>query len=228
MVGNRALLIFSGGLDSTTLLYKLLDDGYQVETITFNYGQRHSKELEAVYTILEDLRASGFLIPNDNVINLENVGELLAAGNSSLISSSPIPDCHYTAESAKKTVVPGRNLIMLSIAAGIAEARNIPVVFYGAHNGDAAIYPDTRPPFVNAINAAVQTSSAWNPVSIIAPFLYLTKAQIVEVGLKLGVPYEKTWSCYNGREKPCGTCPTCIERLEAFQLNGVSDPLQYE
>ena len=131
-----------------------------------------------------------------------------------------MPSCHYTEEAAKKTVVPNRNMIMLSVAAGYAEAHEIPEVFYAAHKNDSTIYPDCRPEFVQALRPAIRLATAWHPVELQAPFVDMSKAEIVRMGLALQVPYELTWSCYRGEERPCRTCPTCIEREEAFAVNG--------
>ena len=229
-VNESALLIYSGGLDSTTLLYKLLSEGHKVACLTFNYGQKHIKEIEGIPNILievEDHFGLEDCSIHHEIIDLSGISSLIG-GKSSLISDNPMPECHYTAESAKKTVVPGRNLIMLSIAAGIAEANDIPHLYYAAHAGDWEIYPDCRPSFVEAARIAINASSAWNPVKLSAPFLNLAKNDIVALGLKLEVPFGLTWSCYNGREKACGKCPTCIERLEAFEMNGKKDPIEYE
>jgi 7-cyano-7-deazaguanine synthase len=116
-------------------------------------------------------------------------------------------------------------MIMLSVAAGYAEAHEIPEVFYAAHKNDSTIYPDCRPEFVQALRPAIRLATAWHPVELQAPFVNMSKAEIVRMGLALKVPYELTWSCYRGEEKPCRTCPTCIEREEAFALNGCRDPL---
>ena len=116
-------------------------------------------------------------------------------------------------------------MIMLSVAAGYAEAHEIPEVFYAAHKNDFSIYPDCRPQFVQALRPAIRLATAWHPVELQAPFVDMSKAEIVRMGLALQVPYELTWSCYKGEERPCRTCPTCIEREEAFVVNGRLDPL---
>ncbi len=213
----KAVLILSGGVDSTTLLYKLVDDGYEVHALTFNYAQRHKKEIECARTIASRL---GII---HRVVDLSCVAGLL--GDSALLGGKDVPSCHYTEDAARQTVVPNRNMIMLSLAAGYAEAREIPQIFYAAHKNDSTIYPDCRAEFVQALKPAIRLATAWHPVELCAPFVDLTKAEIVSLGLKLGVPYELTWSCYRGEEKPCRSCPTCIEREEAFGINGAKDPL---
>jgi 7-cyano-7-deazaguanine synthase len=211
-----AVLILSGGLDSTTLLYKLIADGYQVDTITFDYGQRHKREIDSARKIAAIKGVS------HRVVDLGAITPLL--GDSALLGGKDIPSCHYTEEAARQTVVPNRNMIMLSIAAGYAEAMKISEVFYAAHAGDWAIYPDCRTSFIDAMRAAIRLATAWNPVELKAPFAGITKAEIVKLGLDLKVPYELTWSCYQGCDEPCGVCPTCIERAEAFAANGIKDP----
>jgi 7-cyano-7-deazaguanine synthase len=213
----KAVLILSGGVDSTTLLYKMLDDGYQVQALTFNYAQRHRKEIDCARWIADLLGISHC------ILDLRPVFESL--GDSALLGGKDVPKCHYTEEAAKQTVVPNRNMIFLSVAAGYAEAREIPEVFYAAHRNDATIYPDCRAEFVKALSPAIRLATAWHPVELKAPFVDMTKAEIVRLGLQLKVPYEHTWSCYRGEEKPCRCCPTCIEREEAFALSGSVDPL---
>ena len=213
----RGVLIFSGGVDSTTLLYKMLAEGYEVAAITFNYAQRHKKEIASAKAIAKRLDIT------HQVVDLSSLASLL--GDSALLGGKEVPSCHYTEEAAKKTVVPNRNMIMLSVAAGYAEAHEIPEIFYAAHRNDATIYPDCRAEFVEALKPAIRLATAWHPVELRAPFVNLTKAEIVKIGLELRVPYELTWSCYKGEELPCRTCPTCIEREEAFAINEGIDPL---
>ncbi len=213
----KAVLILSGGLDSTTLLYKMLGDGYQVHALTFNYAQRHKKEIDCARRIADLLG-----IPH-RIVDLSSVFESL--GDSALLGGKDVPKCHYTEDAARQTVVPNRNMIFLSVAAGYAEAREIPEVFYAAHKNDSTIYPDCRAEFVEALAPAIRLATAWHPVELRAPFVNLTKAEIVRLGFALKVPYELTWSCYRGLGKPCRSCPTCIEREEAFALSGSVDPL---
>jgi 7-cyano-7-deazaguanine synthase len=213
----KGVLILSGGVDSTTLLYKMIDMGYEVEALTFNYAQRHKKEIDCAAAL------AGRLFVPHRIVDLRSLASLL--GSSALLGGSEVPDCHYTEAAARKTVVPNRNMIMLSIAAGYAEANSIPEVFYAAHKNDRTIYPDCRPEFVEALRPAIRLATAWNPVELVAPFVDLSKAEIVRMGLDLNVPYELTWSCYRGEARACGTCPTCMERAEAFMENGCKDPL---
>ncbi len=213
----KAVLILSGGLDSTTLLYKMLDIGYEVDALTFNYAQRHKKEIDCAKEIATKLHVT------HHIIDLSSLAAIL--GDSALLGGKEVPSCHYTEDAARKTIVPNRNMIMLSVAAGYAEAHEIPEVFYAAHKNDATVYPDCRAEFVEALKPAIRLATAWHPVELRAPFVDLTKAEIVRMGLELRVPYELTWSCYRGEERPCRSCPTCIERAEAFAVNGCIDPL---
>jgi len=213
----KAVLSLSGGVDSTTLLYRMLDDGYEVDALTFNYAQRHQKEIDCAKGVAQRLHVT------HRIIDLSCLGSIL--GDSALLGGKDVPSCHYTEEAARKTIVPNRNMIMLAVAAGYAEAHEIPEVFYAAHKNDATIYPDCRAEFVEALTPAIRLATAWHPVELRAPFVDLTKAEIVRIGLGLSVPYELTWSCYKGEELPCRSCPTCIEREEAFAINDALDPL---
>jgi 7-cyano-7-deazaguanine synthase len=127
----------------------------------------------------------------------------------------------------KSTVVPNRNMILLSLAIGYAVSENAQAVYYGAHSGDHAIYPDCRPEFVRQMNVVSKLAN-YEPVEVVAPYLDVDKNAILADGLKMGLDYSNTWTCYNGRDKACGKCGACIERLEAFAANKQSDPLSYE
>ena len=220
----KSVVLFSGGLDSTTLLYRLLFE-YEnsVFPLSVNYGQRHEKELVSATNIVSRLRVVENL---DNLAPLKkyNLPTDLLKG-SSLLGDGEIPEGHYAAESMKSTVVPGRNMILLSLAVGYAQSVGAKSVYYAAHSGDHPIYPDCRPEFVSRMN---ETTLLGYGVSIYAPFLLYSKWQIVKEGSGLSVPYELTWSCYKGQDKHCGKCGTCVERKEAFVLAGVKDPTEYE
>lgn len=213
------VMLYSGGLDSTVLLYKLRQQG-PVKALLFNYSQRHKKELTAGAEICRDLQ-------NDyDYAHLRDINFLIAKGSQSGLEEVPLG--HYAEESMKQTIVPNRNMIMLSIAIGHAVVLGAHNVYFAAHAGDHAIYPDCRPDFVDALNAASLLGNSWSPVRVHGPFLGLTKAQLVELGASLEVPFEKTWSCYKGEALHCGKCGTCVERREAFELAGVEDPTIYE
>lgn len=215
----RTLLIFSGGMDSTTLLYDLLSQGHEVRALGFFYGQRHVIELNHARAIAEAAKIEFTTV---------DLGEIrpLIAGSSQTSSDIPVPEGHYEEESMKLTVVPNRNMIMLSIAVGNAISLKFDRVAYAAHGGDHAIYPDCRTVFVEALAKAVELCD-WHKVQLYAPYLSITKAQIAQRGAELNVPYELTWSCYQGKELHCGKCGTCTERKEAFLLGGVPDPTVY-
>jgi 7-cyano-7-deazaguanine synthase len=219
---KKAVVVFSGGLDSTTLAYYVRSQGYDLHLVSFDYGQRHSKEL--VYAAKTAL----VLDARHDIVDLSSITPLLAAGGSSLVSGTDVPEGHYAADNMKATVVPNRNMIMLSIAGGIAVAENAEMVATGVHAGDHFIYPDCRPRFINAANAAIvlgnsgfgsipETLEGYKPMRFIStPFIDMTKAQIAFTALELGVHFEDTWSCYKGGDRHCGKCGTCVERLEAI------------
>jgi 7-cyano-7-deazaguanine synthase len=214
------VIIVSGGLDSTTLLYHLVKQNLKITALSFDYGQRHSRELVCACWQCDSLK-----VPH-KIIDLGNIKQLLQG--SSLTSPEIVtPEGHYAQENMKLTVVPNRNMIMLSLAIACAISLKAPKVWYGAHAGDHAIYPDCRPAFVKAMQRTADLCD-WNPVDIEAPFLGIDKAGIVSIGLELGVRYDQTWTCYSGREKACGKCGSCSERLEAFEKNHLKDPLEYE
>lgn len=215
---SKAILTLSGGLDSTILLYHLLKQGYEVRCLSVDYGQRHRKELAAAKDIclLAEIE--------HRIVDLRGVRELM--GGSSQTSDIEVPEGHYEEESMKLTVVPNRNMILLSLAVAWAISSKSEVVAYAAHAGDHAIYPDCRKEFVEALGKAVGLCD-WFPVILIGPFTNRSKAEIIALGSRYEVPMEKTWSCYKGQEFHCGKCGTCVERKEAFQLAGVPDPTHY-
>lgn len=216
---EKAVVIYSGGMDSFTILNKALQDGYQLFPLTFDYGQKHKKEIRYASNVCSNL---GLM---HKVIDINPINELLKT--SSLTSDKAIPEGHYAAENMKSTVVPNRNMILLSLAIGYAVDIGASKVFYGAHSGDHAIYPDCRPEFVAAMNAVAQIAN-YEPVEIVTPYLNSNKVEILKDGLAMGLDYGQTWTCYNGRARACGKCGSCVERLEAFRLNQVQDPLEYE
>lgn len=214
---TKTTLILSGGMDSTTLLYHLLDHGHAVECVGVDYGQRHKKELACAERVCRDL---GLWF---EVIDLSSVGRLLT-GSSQTDLRVPVPEGHYAAENMKLTVVPNRNMLMLAAAGAVAVCRKSDVLAYGAHSGDHTIYPDCRPEFVQAMGLAFGLCD-WHKLSLEAPFMHMDKGDICKIGVSLKVPFEHTWTCYAGREVPCGKCGACQERAEAFGKAGVQDPL---
>lgn len=213
----KAVVIISGGMDSTTLLYDAIAHGYECYALSFNYGQRHVKELEKAKKTCQNLK-----VPH-KIVGLPNFNEILS-GSSLTSPEINTPHGKYDEESMKLTVVPNRNMIMLSIAAGYAISIKADVLLYGAHAGDHTIYPDCRPEFIKQLRIAIRLAD-WHPVDLQAPYSNNTKADIVNRGLELGVDFKNTWTCYEGEEKPCGKCGSCSERAEAFELNGIKDPL---
>ncbi|MBP1565397.1 MAG: 7-cyano-7-deazaguanine synthase QueC [Oscillospiraceae bacterium] len=224
----KALVLFSGGIDSTTCLAMAVDK-YGKENVTalsVFYGQKHKKEIDAAVLIAEYYGVE--------YINIDLM-RIFSYSNCSLLqnSSEEIPEESY-AEQLKKTdgtpvstYVPFRNGLLLSTAASIALSKECSIIYYGVHSDDAAgaAYPDCTEVFNNAMNTAIYEGSG-KQLHIEAPFVSCTKAEIVKKGLELGVPYELTWSCYAGNDEPCGKCGTCIDRENAFTANGIVDPLK--
>ncbi len=212
-----SLLVLSGGIDSVTMLHEYAP---QIAlAVTFDYGSNHNaREAECARWQCERLGIPWVCIP------LKFMGEYF---ESSLLSGADaIPEGHYEAENMRSTVVPFRNGIMLSVAAGLAESRGLSAVMLANHAGDHAIYPDCRPQFVEAMDRAI-ASGTYDGIRLLAPYTTLTKAEIVARGARLGVDYSHTYSCYKGGAGHCGRCGTCVERREAFALAAVPDPTTY-
>lgn len=215
---EKAVVTLSGGLDSATLLYWSAKR-YDVSALTFDYGSKHNeRELAAAREIAHMLGI------RHTVIRLPFVNELFKSDL--LRSGGKIPEGHYEDSSMRSTVVPFRNGIMLSIAAGFAESVETKTVLYAAHAGDHAVYPDCRPDFLKAMAEAARAGTYLN-VEIKDPFIGLHKKDVVILGNELGVPFDLTYSCYKGGELHCGKCGTCVERREAFELAGIPDPTEY-
>lgn len=222
MDNSRAVAVVSGGMDSVTLAYLLASEGYDLHLLSVDYGQRHSKELRYAGLCADRLGAKF------DVVDISGVGRLLSG--SALTDVVPVPHGHYAAQNMALTVVPNRNAIMLAIAYGVAVAEGAVVVAAGVHAGDHYVYPDCRPGFVEAFDRMQREAVEGfgdESLRLYAPFVYKTKAEIVEIGTRLGVPYADTWSCYEGEEAHCGLCGTCSERKEAFEVAGVPDPTEY-
>lgn len=218
MKTSKTILIYSGGLDSTTLLYRLLADGHEVKCLSINYGQKHKKEIDSAKYFCAELDV------DHEIIDLSSITKLISSN--SLTSDQEVPEGHYEEESMKATVVPNRNMIMLSIAIAWAINEKFDCVAYAAHNGDHAIYPDCREEFVDKVSQAAELAD-WHPIKIIRPFIRLSKADIARQSKELNIDASKTWSCYKGKEFHCGKCGTCVERIEAFDLAGVKDGTIY-
>ncbi|TVU70781.1 7-cyano-7-deazaguanine synthase QueC [Cobetia crustatorum] len=216
----RAVVIYSGGMDSYTVLHQALKEGFEVHALSFHYGQRHSRELDVARAVCESLGVA------HEIVDIRAIHGLIS--NSALTNADQaMPKADYDEASMTSTVVPNRNMILLSLA--IAKAVNIDadVCFYGAHGGDHVLYPDCRPEFVDKMNAVAAIAN-FSPIEIRAPFLHSRKDEILAAGIAMQLDYSQTWTCYEGRELACGECGSCRERLEAFASHGLSDPLGYE
>lgn len=217
-----ALVLLSGGMDSITALYHAhADPSLHVQAaLSFHYGSKHNdQELQ-----FAKLHADRLGVPQ-YTIRLPFINETF---HSALLESgSEIPDGHYEEENMKQTVVPFRNGIMLSVAAGFAESRQIKSLVIAAHSGDHAIYPDCREDFMQSMAQAIRAGT-YEKIDIHRPFIDWNKTQIALRGHELQIPYELTWSCYKGGSQHCGTCGTCVERREAFLLAGIEDPTVYQ
>lgn len=224
---KNALVLTSGGVDSTTALALAIEKYGKdhVIALSISYGQKHSKEIEAAKAVAQHYGVEQLFL---------DLGLIFQYSNCSLLqqSTEEIPEESYAEQIEKtggetpvSTYVPFRNGLFLSAASSIALSRDCEVIYYGAHADDAAgfAYPDCSPVFNNAMNTAIYEGSG-HQLRIEAPFVNKNKSDIVAIGLKLGVPYELTWSCYEGGDKPCGKCGTCIDRAAAFAANGVADP----
>lgn len=216
---RKCVLIYSGGMDSFTLLNELQMGGYEVHALSFNYGQRHSKELTYAKAACDGLGIT------HKIVDVSSINQLMQG--SSLTSDVAVPEGHYEEESMKATVVPNRNMIFLSLATAYAVSIEAGEVFIGAHAGDHAIYPDCRPDFITMMSHVTRIAN-YRPVEILAPYIYFTKGQIAGIGKDLGIDYGQAWTCYNGREKACGKCGACQERIEAMAEAEIIDPMEYE
>lgn len=215
---KNSVIIVSGGMDSITLLYDHKDE--IALGISFDYGSNHNaREIPFAKMHCERLGIKHI------TINLDFMHQYFKS--SLLDGAEAIPEGHYADDNMKSTVVPFRNGIMLSIAIGIAESNNLDQVFIANHGGDHTIYPDCRPEFINAIDAAA-TAGTYNNVKVVAPYTKITKSDIARIGKKLGIEYTETWSCYKGGEVHCGKCGTCVERKEALAEAGIEDKTIYE
>ena len=215
---KNSAIIVSGGMDSITLLYDRKDE--IALGISFDYGSNHNaREIPFAKMHCERLDIKHI------TINLDFMHQYFKS--SLLDGAEAIPEGHYADDNMKSTVVPFRNGIMLAIAIGIAESNNLDQVFIANHGGDHTIYPDCRPEFINAIDAAA-TAGTYNNVKVIAPYTKITKSDIARIGKRLGIDYAETWSCYKGGEVHCGKCGTCVERKEALAEAGIEDKTIYE
>lgn len=216
---RKAVVVLSGGMDSTTLLYKMKDEGFECYAISFDYGQKHNKELQMAEATCKKLKV------NYRVVDLRVLQSLLPSALTD--EHREIPEGHYADEVMKQTVVPNRNAILLSIAVGYAKGKGISTIGVGVHAGDHPIYPDCRPEFVKSFEDMTRNAVGEKDFTILSPFINWSKGDIVALGIMLHVDYNLTWSCYKGDALACGKCGTCIERLEAFKESGNIDPIGY-
>ena len=225
---HKAICLISGGIDSCVATFIALEKGYQIYALSFNYGQLHDRELDSAKKIAEAAETKRHIIFD---INLQLFG-----GSSLLDRSLVMPKNRemkdISSEGIPSTYVPARNTVFLSIALAYAESIDADAIFIGANAIDYSGYPDCRPEYIRAYQAmadlATRRGVEGRPIRIEAPLLYMTKADIIKSGIRLGAPLEKTWSCYKGGEKACGRCDSCIIRLKGFKEAGVDDPIKYE
>ena len=216
----KALVLFSGGLDSTVLATQMKQEAKETRLLSIDYGQRHAKELDYSQKIADHLDLS------HEILKLPQLRQIL--GGSSLTDKSiTLPEGHYAEESMKSTVVPNRNMILLALAGGHALSLGFDTIAYAAHAGDHTIYPDCRPEFADAMNSALGLAD-WKELQLHRPYVEMTKPELVLLGVQLNAPLHLTWSCYAGGEIHCGKCGTCFERKEAFELANITDPTKYE
>lgn len=217
----RTIVICSGGLDSVSLAHIVAARDELSCLISFDYGQRHRKELDYAAAC-----GSRLGVPH-RVIDMRGIGAALSG--SALTDDIDVPDGHYAEDMMKVTVVPNRNAIMLTVAYGIAAARGDRAVASAVHGGDHFIYPDCRPAFTEAFDHMQRAAlDGYAEVALLTPFVHRSKADIVIEGARVGTPFAETWSCYKGGARHCGRCGTCVERREAFHLAGIADPTDYE
>lgn len=223
------VIILSGGMDSTTLLYDIMQPyildwhkagtAFPIKAISFNYNQRHKKELECAKKT-----CAKFGIEH-KIIDLTGLNDI--APSSLTRKDQAVPHGHYADETMKATVVPNRNMVMISMAVSYAIGIGADEVYYGAHAGDHEIYMDCRPSFIQKLREAIFACDK-HVVNLCAPYSFKNKGEIAKIGKVLDVDYSLTWTCYEGGDKACKKCGSCVERLEAFKFAGMKDPIEYE
>lgn len=230
---KKALVLSSGGCDSTTCVgIAVKDVGYEnVSTVSVFYGQKHNKELECADKVAKFYNVKHYVLDLSNVLQYSNCS-LMKNSTEDIPMMSYAEQIEKNGEGKVSTYVPFRNGLMLSAVAALAQSiypDDDVDIYLGAHADDAAgrAYADCSEEFTSAMNTAIVIGT-YGKVRVVAPLVNLNKAGVVKLGLSIGVPYNLTYSCYNGREKACGRCGTCIDRLNAFKANGVQDPIEYE
>ena len=216
----RFIVLLSGGMDSTTALAWAATQGDVVECVSVDYGQRHRRELASAEQV-----AAHYGVPL-RVLDLSSFAAALG-GNALTDASVDVPEGHYADESMRATVVPNRNATFLMAAAGVAAAVGADAVVTAVHAGDQPVYPDCRPEFITAADEAARLGTG-GAVRVLAPFVNDSKTDVARIGADLDAPLHLSWSCYNGRDRHCGRCGTCVERAEAFRDAGLTDPTEYE
>ena len=216
----KIVVLCSGGMDSVTALHWARREHAVAAALSFNYGAKHN-DREIPFAAAQAVNLG---VPH-RVIALDFIGQLFASDL--LKTGGEIPDGHYVDQTMRRTVVPFRNGIMLSVAAGLAESVGAAGLVIAAHGGDHMIYPDCREPFMRAMGEAMKLGT-YAGIELLRPFIALDKAGIAAEGARLGVDFARTWSCYKGGAMHCGQCGTCVERREAFLLAGLPDPTAYE
>ena len=216
----NTFVICSGGLDSVSLAHRVAAEDNLAGLLSFDYGQRHRKELDFAAEC-----AARLGVPH-RIIDIRGVGAALSG--SALTDDVAVPDGHYAEETMRITVVPNRNAIMLAIAFGVAAAEKADAVAAAVHGGDHFIYPDCRPDFIDAFQTMQRHAlDGYADITLLTPYVHLPKSAIVADGARVGTPFDRTWSCYKGGDVHCGRCGTCVERREAFDLAGIPDPTPY-
>ncbi len=224
---KKAVVLLSGGLDSSTCMAIAKHDGYELYALSFDYGQRHLRELESARKIAEH-----FGVKEHKILKID-LGQI---GGSALTDESidvPVDrDEERMAEEIPVTYVPARNTILLSFALAYAEVKDADAIYIGANALDYSGYPDCRPEYYSAFEEVARLGTKrgveGRPIEIKYPLIRMSKAEIIRTGMKLGVPYELTWSCYRGGEKACGVCDSCKLRIKGFREAGYRDPIDYE
>ncbi len=217
---SKVVVVYSGGLDSTVVLYHLRAAGHELKALSVNYGQRHhARELAAADAICSLLGVERRTVDLTALVGFFGNNALTREG-------AAIPEGAYAAETIVVTAVPNRNMVLLSVGLAWVASLRFDAVAFGAHGGEHTNYPDCQPPFVDAMDRAAQVCD-FRALRVLAPFAHGVKADIVRRGAELGVPFELTWSCYAGGTVHCGRCSTCIDRRSAFANAGVLDPTGY-
>lgn len=220
---KKAVLIGSGGIDSTTLLYKLMDEGYRPVVLTFLYGQKHGKEIQFVKNTCNILKVQNI------TIDITGIKDLIkgSALTDSRVDIPEVPETTEFYDTLRTTIVPNRNSIFLTLAVAYAQSVGCNHIFFGVHFSDRGVYPDCRKEFIDSFQNSQILANDNKNLRISAPFVDLDKSDIVKLGNDLNVPFENTWSCYKGKKNHCGVCSSCRERKRAFTEAGITDPTIY-